>query len=75
MVYVDNMRGCVPTTAWKYKQSCHLIADTLTELHSFAKRLGLKREWFQDKILPHYDLTCKKRRLAIRFGAIEIDRE
>jgi hypothetical protein len=26
----------------------HLIADSQQELHAFAARLGLKRQWFQD---------------------------
>lgn len=30
--------------------SAHLTADTLDELHAFAARLGLKREWFQDRV-------------------------
>jgi hypothetical protein len=35
----------------------HLVADSLEELHRFARRIGLKREWFQEGRLPHYDLT------------------
>lgn len=41
----------------------HLAADSLDELHEFARRLGLRREWFQDKgPLSHYDATVKWRR-------------
>lgn len=48
----------------------HLVADSLDELHEFAYRLGLKRRWFQDKRLPHYDLTtARKRRRAVIEGA------
>jgi hypothetical protein len=51
---------------------CHLTADTLEELHAFAAKLGMKREWFQDKVdRPHYDLTPGKRLQAIRLGAVE----
>jgi hypothetical protein len=50
----------------------HLISsESLDELHCFAKKIGLKREWFQahDKH-PHYDLTTtRKRHLAILHGA------
>lgn len=36
----------------------HLASDvSLEELHRFARRLGLKRQWFQDGKHPHYDLT------------------
>jgi hypothetical protein len=50
--------------------SAHLTADTLEELHAFAKRLGLKREWFQEHwSAPHYDLTPGKRARALELGA------
>lgn len=53
--------------------SCHLTADTLDELHLFAEKLGLKREWYQDHpLVKHYDLTVKKRALALQLGAIEM---
>lgn len=55
------------------KQSCHLIvAGKLEDLHDFAKRIGLKREWFQENASwPHYDLTANKRAQALRYGALE----
>lgn len=39
----------------------HLISGTsIKELHEFAKGIGLKRAWFQDKEdKPHYDLTSQ----------------
>jgi hypothetical protein len=41
----------------------HLVSDlSLDELHKFANspRIGLKREWFQDRRYPHYDVFgCK----------------
>lgn len=71
MVYVDKERDY----GWKLGASCHLIADTLDELHAFAARLGLKRAWFQDAAsAPHYDLTAKRRLAAVRLGAVELDR-
>ncbi len=71
-VYVDSMRGCISNKNWKWKQCCHLVADTEKELHQFAKILYLKRSWFQNKTTPHYDLTVGKRKLAIAKGAIAI---
>jgi hypothetical protein len=49
----------------------HLVSDTdIEELHRFARRLGLKREWFQtDGDLPHYDIVETKRALAVKLGA------
>lgn len=51
-----------------------MVADTVEELHEFAAKIGLKRSWFQDKSLPHYDLTKRRRTMALLAGAIEIDR-
>jgi hypothetical protein len=49
----------------------HLVSDeSEEELHAFAKKLGLKREWFQDKRLSHYDVTTVKMRAkAKKLGA------
>ncbi|RYG42614.1 DUF4031 domain-containing protein [bacterium] len=70
-VYVDKLFEARPIhgqTLW-----CHMTADTLEELHAMAERLGMKREWFQDKRTPHYDLPPSRRILAIELGAVEID--
>ncbi len=54
----------------------HLIADTDEELHAFARRMGMRREWFQEK--PgrphhgHYDLPERARTEAVANGAVEI---
>jgi len=52
----------------------HLQADSGEELHQFAARLGLKRDWFQSRPgrpeLDHYDLTRGKRQQALRLGAV-----
>jgi len=69
MIYVDQ-----PIHQWRNKKWCHLIADDLGELHQFAAKLGLKREWFQEHSLqPHYDITISKREQAIKLGAIPIE--
>lgn len=69
MLYVDRIQN----RGWRYGKSCHLIGDTLEELHAFAIRLGMRREWFQDKPgKPHYDLTEARRTEAVRLGAVEL---
>jgi hypothetical protein len=75
MIMVDLLMGCAPNRSWKWGQACHLFTDSedLNELHAFAKRIGLKREWFQDHELPHYDLTRGKRIQAINAGAMPVD--
>jgi hypothetical protein len=53
-------------------KSCHMYADTMGELHDMARRIGLKREWFQDDpSLQHYDLVPTKRAAAVAAGAVE----
>jgi hypothetical protein len=49
----------------------HLVSDTsLEELHLFAQSLGLRREWFHEKSIPHYDLTGEVYELALQRGAL-----
>lgn len=78
-VYVDNFRTPARVNGIRSRWS-HLTADTREELHEFAERIGLKREWFQDKAQPnglrvhwHYDVTDPKRNEAIAAGAQAID--
>jgi hypothetical protein len=56
------------------KQSCHLTTDgPIEELHTFAVRIGLRREWCQHTNNPihiHYDLTPNKREQALKAGAV-----
>jgi len=67
-VYVDDYQA-------KYGRMvmCHMMADTLEELHEMADKIGIKRKWFQDKPrFPHYDICKAKREMAIKNGAMEI---
>lgn len=72
-VYVDALIDY----GWELGPSCHLLADSEDELHDFAKSIGMKREWFQlgKNQLAHYDLTKRRRQMAISKGAIQITRE
>lgn len=71
-VYVDNVR-----IKWRNKQWCHLVADSLAELHQFAQEsLGLKNNWFHSNAsYPHYDVTTETRAKAIKLGALEGTRQ
>lgn len=64
-VYVDNARN-----PYGRMKMSHLLADSVQELHRFAARIGLKREWFQGKDIPHYDLNKNKREHALEAGAV-----
>lgn len=69
-VYVDSEEIRSKGRIW-----CHLVADSLDELQSFANQLGLQRDWFQsDSFYPHYDVTMSVRSRAIQLGAINADR-
>ena len=41
-VYVDDMRA-----NFGRMKMCHMIADTIDELHTMADRIGVARRWFQ----------------------------
>lgn len=74
-VYVDPLMK----HGWKMRgqpvRNCHLFTDgQIDELHALASSIGMRRAWFQDKHVPHYDLTAARRRAAVEAGAIEVDR-
>lgn len=76
MIYVDKLFKATPRTdqAKQYGSWwCHMTCDgDLEELHRMAERIGLRRSYFQDHyLLPHYDLTPRKRLLALTLGAQE----
>lgn len=64
----NGARG--PFRYW-HRRCGHLVSDTsIDELHQFAESLGLRREWFQMKSIPHNDLTGVVYDLAIERGAV-----
>lgn len=64
-VYVDYSR-----LSWRGRSWCHLVADSVAELHAFAAQLGLRQEWFQYRTMyPHYDVTVSVQRRALALGA------
>jgi hypothetical protein len=69
-VYIDQF----PPGWGRWSGGGHLLTSDLEELHAMADRIGLKRSWFQgDKSFAHYDVMASKRRLAIAWGAVEIE--
>jgi hypothetical protein len=71
-VYVDDA-----IWVWKDRKWCHLMADTVEELHGFAFKLGLQLSSYQGPpktTAPHYDITGFERDRAIRLGAVAVGR-
>jgi hypothetical protein len=71
-VYVDD--AFVEGDWGRFTGGGHMQADTLDELHAFAKLIGMRRSWFQTRPgrpeKDHYDLMRAKRDRAILLGAI-----
>ena len=77
MITIDELFQW-PTTIRCFKDgACHLRSTTSDdELHAFAARLGLRRQWFQtnpkrpgDRYSNHYGLTPRRRERALQLGA------
>jgi len=73
-VYVDILMEFGWILRGRPTKSCHMFSPNLDELHDLARRIGMKRLWFQEHGgIPHYDLTPSKRAEAIAAGAVEVD--
>jgi hypothetical protein len=70
-VYVDRSRHKLGRMI-----TCHMLADTLGELHAMADRIGAKKGWYQISRtgVPHYDIPLFRRARALDLGAIEVGR-
>ena len=70
-IYVDFMQ--IEFKGYKW---CHLLADTLQELHDFAALIEVDARLFhRHASYPHYDVTVQMREIAIEYGAIPADRK
>ncbi|END4825127.1 DUF4031 domain-containing protein [Shigella sonnei] len=74
-VYVDVLMN----HGWKLRghptKNCHMFTDgDIEELHEMAETIGMKRSWFQDKRIKHYDLHARRRQKAVELGAVEVSR-
>lgn len=69
-VYVDQF----PPGWGKWSGGGHLLGSDIDELHALAKKIGLRRDWFQgNETFAHYDVTQGKRAQALAAGAIPIE--
>lgn len=51
----------------------HMVSDDINELHSMAARIGVDKKHFQNSKRPHYDICQEKKKLALLYGANEVD--
>ena len=66
--FLNGARG--PFHYW-HRRCSHLVSDnSIEDLHTFAENLGLRREWFQRRSIPHYDLVGERFELALARGAV-----
>lgn len=78
MIYVDEVKEypaqCIADLESRLGRLwAHLWCDAGQEdqLHAFARKIGVRREWFQARHdFPHYDLVPSKRRMALANGAM-----
>ena len=71
--YVDTVRH-YPDAGLRYTDYCHLLADTVPELHALAAELGLPRQIYQDHPWRwHYDLPAHLRPRALELGAESVE--
>ena len=67
-MYVDNAFVERRGRHW-----CHLLADSVEELHEFAASIGLSKHAFHRAArIPHYDITEPQRQLVLAKGVREV---
>jgi hypothetical protein len=73
MIYVDDAE-----TGWGRGVWSHMWSDASDEeLHEFAERIGMRREWHQSPPKAkwsHYDVPTFRRAMAIMAGAKVVNR-
>lgn len=69
-VYIDDYNA-----PFQSMIMCHMIADTREELLAMVDRIGVKRKWIQKMgtCYEHFDICLSKKKLAIKYGAIELN--
>lgn len=71
--FVDTVRH-YPDAGLRFTDYCHLLADTVEELHAMAAALGLPQRIYQDHPWRwHYDLPAHLRARAIELGAESVE--
>jgi len=69
MIYVDTYNAKFGNMIM-----CHLFADTNEELMQMVEKINVNKKWIQKKDKPeeHFDICLSKKKLALKFGAVEV---
>lgn len=70
MVYVDS--PIFKKSPNGRKSYCHMVADSISELHLFAEQIGVKKHFYHRARYFHYDLTSDQHVVAVAQGAKEV---
>lgn len=78
MILVDTLRGYSLVKGYRGRPTswAHMVSTVdEAELHAFAARLGMRRDWFQSRergnaSCAHYDVARSVHGEAIRLGAV-----
>ncbi len=68
MVYI----GTTEHPLGRMKMS-HMSSENIEELHKMADLIGIKRKWFQNSIMPYYNISRAKKKFAIKEGAVLVE--
>jgi hypothetical protein len=63
-VYIDNAAA-----SYGRMIMCHMVADTLDELHQMADKIGVDRKHYHDF---HYNICKQMRDKAFQHGAVKV---
>lgn len=69
-VYVDAPIYPFIGRSGRKMMMCHMVADTLAELHDMAEKLGVRAHFQAHTRYPHYDICKSKRTQALSLGAM-----
>ena len=70
MVYIDDFNA-----PFGRMRMCHMMADTTEGLLQMVDKIGVNRKWIQypGTDNEHFDICLSKKKLALKFGAKEVN--
>lgn len=72
-VYVDDLRFTRAGVKKARVKYCHMVADSLEELHAFAKQIKVEPHFFhRARSCHHYDIVEHQKLAALVLGAVSV---